>query len=147
MGSTTMYQMQRGPPSSLNTDPVILNTKPLFATRRTWHMAVRLTNIKPNMNKGGTSSILEVRCSVTSQIPLQTFGMDGNHKDVMPSTHWKGEGSTLLVNATDCVWLLRNKTTPVSAAIRNSRQICYSAGPPTGPGQPTSFCWLVSGQD
>ena len=50
---------------------------------------------------------------------------DGNHKDVMPSTHWKGQGSTLLVNATDCVWLVWNETTPVSAAIRNSRQICY----------------------
>ena len=62
-------------PAKLNTNPVILNTKPLFATRRTWHMAVRLTNIKPNMNKGGTSSILEVRCYGTSQMPLQTFGL------------------------------------------------------------------------
>jgi len=50
----------------------------------------------------------------------------GNHKDdVMPSTYWKGQGSTLLVNATECVWLVWNKTTPVSAAIRNSRQIRY----------------------
>jgi len=38
---------------------------------------------------------------------------------------WHTQGSTMLMNATECVWKVGRKTYPVSVALDNSRQIKY----------------------